>query len=121
MTRNHTTLIAIIAAVLLIGSAFAQDNHELHEHSFAKDVDAFHAVLAPLWHAKAGKERSQKVCTQADKLESLATGIHGTDTKHLIESLAAVRVQCQANPTKIDEAFAQVHEAFHHLAGHEEH
>ncbi len=121
MPSNPTNLIAMIVAVLLAGSAFAQANHEKHAHSFAKDVDAFHAVLAPLWHAKAGKERSQKVCTQADKLANLASGIDGADAKPLVKSIAALKVQCQANPTKIDAAFAQVHGEFHRLAEHEEH
>ena len=103
-------------SVLMAGSAWAQDNHEKHAHSFSKDVDALHAVLAPLWHAEAGKERSQKVCTQVDTLEGLTKEINGADTKPLLTSLTALRKQCQANPTKIDVAFSQVHEAFHHLA-----
>lgn len=119
MSRKHTNFFIAAIAVLMTGGVFAQDSHEKHAHDFAKDVDAFHAVLAPLWHAKAGKERSQKVCTQADKLEKLGRDIKGGDATPLVESLTALKVQCQENPTKIDAAFSKVHEAFHRLAEHE--
>ena len=121
MPRTHTNSIAVIVAMLLAGSGWAQGNHEKHAHSFTKDVDAFHEVLAPLWHAKAGKARSQKVCAQTDKLATLARDISGGDTKPLVESIATLKEQCQAGPTRIDAAFAKVHEAFHRLDQHEEH
>lgn len=121
MTRRHTRLILVMATALMAGSAIAEDNHEKHEHSFTKDIDAFHAVLAPLWHARAGKERSQKVCAQADKLENLTTQIRSGDAKTLLAAVAALKVQCKASPADIDTAFSQVHEAFHRLAEPEEH
>jgi hypothetical protein len=113
---KYRNLIVAIVATWLAGSAIAEDSHEKHAHDFAKDVDALHAVLAPLWHARAGKERSQKVCAQADKLESLTRDIHSGDTKTLLVSLGALKARCQASPTDIDAAFSQVHEAFHRLA-----
>jgi hypothetical protein len=89
--------------------------HE-HAHDFSKDVDAFHSVLAPLWHAQAGNERSQRVCEQASKLESLAMEIHHRDSAALVKSVATLKVQCQTNPADVDAAFSRVHDAFHHLA-----
>lgn len=115
MPRTSTNLIAIIVTTLMAGSAIAEDQHENHSHSFATDVDAFHAALAPLWHAKPGKERSQNVCAQAGKLESLATDIHNANTKPLLASITALKAQCKTSPTKIDTVFAEVHEAFHRL------
>lgn len=116
MSKRDRNLIAAIVTSLMAGSAIAEDPHEDHGHSFAKDVDAFHATLAPLWHARPGKERSQNVCAQAGKLESLATDIHSGDSKPLLASIAVLKAQCKTSPTKIDVAFADVHEAFHHLA-----
>lgn len=116
MTRIHTRLTLTIVAVLFAGSASGEDKGEKHMHSFAKDVDALHAVLAPLWHAPPGKERAQNVCAQAPRLESRAREIRSGDAKALLASIAALRVQCQANPSDIDAIFSQVHEAFHHLA-----
>ena len=115
MPRKHTNLIVVIGAALLAGSAIAADSRERHAHSFAKDVDAFHSVLAPLWHARVGKGRSQNVCAQSDKLERLAKAIHSANAKPLLTSIAALKTQCQTAPADIDAVFAQVHEAFHHL------
>jgi hypothetical protein len=121
MPGKHTNLIITAVAVLMACSAFAQGTHEEHMHSISKDVDALHDVLAPLWHAKAGKKRSQKVCGQVDQLANLARAIHAMDTKSLVESIAGLKVQCQATPTNIDAAFAELHEAFHHLAEPKQH
>ena len=115
MPRKLTYLIVAIAATLLTGSASAESNHEKHTHNFAKDVDAFHAALAPLWHSSTSKERSQKVCAQASKLETLAKDIQSGDAKTLVASIVDLKAQCQANPTDIDAVFSKVHDAFHHL------
>ncbi|OGS92622.1 MAG: hypothetical protein A2Z95_07260 [Gallionellales bacterium GWA2_60_18] len=109
-------MIVAIATVLFAGSAIGEGMGERHMHSFAKDVDAFHAALAPLWHAPAGKERAQNVCAQAPRLESLAREVHSGDAKPLLSSITALQAQCRTNPADIDAAFSQVHEAFHHLA-----
>lgn len=117
MTRSRYARIAAIAATLLAGgTAWANDKHEPHSHAFAKDVDALHAALAPLWHAQPGKERTRAVCAQAERLEGLTREIRSGDTKALLASIAALKAQCKANPAKIDAAFAKVHDAFHDLA-----
>ncbi|MFA7269900.1 MAG: hypothetical protein WC073_11195 [Sterolibacterium sp.] len=116
MPKKCRNFIVAIVATLLAGSAIAENNHENHRHQFSKDVDALHEVLAPLWHAHAGNERSQKVCAQAQKLESLTRDIQSGDTKNLLGTIAALKAQCQASPTDIDAVFSQVHEAFHRLA-----
>lgn len=115
MPKKRTKLIVAIAATLFAGSAVAENPHEKHTHHFAKDVDAFHAALAPLWHARAGKKRSQNACAQAGKLEALAKDIHSGDAKMLVASIVDLKAQCQANPGNIDATFSEVHEAFHRL------
>jgi hypothetical protein len=109
MPRNINTLIIVLAAALATGSAAAAG-------TFAKDVDALHAVLAPLWHAKPGKERSQNTCAQAAQMEQLTREIHSGDTKTLLASISTLKAQCETNPNDIDAAFSHVHDAFHHLA-----
>lgn len=117
MPRKNTNSIALIVATLLAGGALAAEQHENHRHhAFAKDVDALHAVLAPLWHARPGTERSQNVCAKANELERLAGDIRSADPKPLLQAMAALKKQCQASPTAIDAAFFDVHEAFHRLA-----
>jgi hypothetical protein len=117
MPRKPFNMIAMIAVGLVAGSSLAQDRHENHSHAFPKDVDAFHATLAPLWHAQAGKQRSANVCAQAGKLESLASEIRKVDTKALVASVTALKAQCNASPTNIDTAFSDVHDAFHRVMG----
>lgn len=117
MLRRNTKLIAATVAVLLAGNASGE---EKHMHNFAKDVDALHEVLAPLWHAPKGKQRAQNVCAQTGKLERLTKKIHSGDNKALLTSIAALKAQCTTNPSDIDATFSQVHDAFHHLAEHRE-
>lgn len=106
----------LFAALLLIGSALAAEQSEHHHHhALAQDIDAFHAVLAPLWHARPGKERSRNTCAQVGELETLAGNIRSADAKPLLGSIAVLKKQCQASPGKIDTAFSDVHEAFHRL------
>ena len=116
MRNSLAKLVAAAAVTLMAGSAFGEDRHENHMHqNLAKEVDAFHAVLGPLWHARPGKERSQEVCANADKLGSLAKDIRTGDVQPLLTAIAGLAKQCQANPTDIDAAFSEVHEAFHRL------
>jgi len=113
--------VVAIAVALFAGNAGAADRQDGHSDNLAKEVDAFHAALAPLWHSPVGKERSQQVCAQASRLASLAQAIRSGDSKPLLESLVALKAQCQANPADIDSVFSAVHEAFHHLAERGEH
>jgi len=98
-----------------LGSAIADDHH--HHHNFAKDVDAFHAVLAPVWHARPGPERLPSACAKVDELGRLASDIRSTDASKLVASIATMKTACQSKPGDVDGAFHDVHEAFHHLIG----
>ena len=109
------SFVAIVSTLLAVGVS-AEGNHDKHHHRFAADVDALHGVLAPLWHAKPGKERSQKVCAQADQLAALSRDIRSGDNQPLLSSIAALKAQCQRKPAEIDAVFSTVHDAFHHLA-----
>jgi hypothetical protein len=115
MPRKITKPIIAIAAILFSGGAVSESNHQKHSHNFAKDVDAFHAELAPLWHARAGKKRSQNACAQAGKLETLAKDIHSGNAQTLVASIGDLKAQCRANPNDIDAVFSEVHDAFHRL------
>lgn len=117
MPAKSSFTIALFAAALLSGGAFAAEppGHHAHHHAFAPDVDAFHAVLAPLWHARPGKERSRNTCAQVGQLETLAGNIRSADAKPLLGSIAVLKKQCRTAPGNIDAAFFDVHEAFHRL------
>lgn len=108
--------IVAIAAALATGFACAQHMHENHRHDFAGDIDAFHSVLAPLWHAAESQERSRNVCAQADQLGRLAQNVRSADATALRAATAGLRDKCQSGPAGIDAALTQVHDAFHRLA-----
>lgn len=98
-------------AVTCLGSAIADDHHH---HHFAKDVDAFHAVLAPVWHASPGPERLPNACAKVGELERLANDIRSTNAAKLVASIATMKTACQGKGD-VDGSFHAVHEAFHHL------
>lgn len=115
MPRTTTTLIGSLFAALSCSIGFAQTPNEAHTHRFSADVDAFHSVLAPLWHAPAGKERAQNTCAQTSRLDQLARDIRSADAKPLVASIGNLQTQCQTHPSDIDAALKQVHQAFHQL------
>jgi hypothetical protein len=117
MGKKLTRSIVALAAAHLFGSAIAEEHHGRHmHHHFPQDVDAFHSVLAPLWHARPGKERSRNACARAGEMESLAGKIRSGDARPLLASVVALKKQCRAKQADIDAALFDVHEAFHRLA-----
>lgn len=111
MPQQITKTLLAIAATLWLGNALAQGHH----HQFAADVDAFHSVLAPVWHARPGKERSRNACAKTGQMEALAKDIRSADASPLQASVAALKATCRATPANIDAALFDVHEAFHRL------
>lgn len=119
MTRKQIRLIAALAAALLSSGANAAEEHEgpmhHHHHRFAKDVDAFHGVLAPVWHAAPGKERNRNACAKAGRMEILAKDIRSADATPLQASVAGLKKQCRDGAGDIEGALSDVHDAFHRL------
>jgi hypothetical protein len=112
MNTRRKLLLGILATVTLAGAGFAQEDHH---PALAKDVDAFHSVLAPLWHKPAGPTRLQQACAGAAALEACARQIKSTDAEELIESTTDFTKQCHARSDDIEAAFGHVHDAFHRL------
>lgn len=101
---------------LLLSTALpAQEHPEGHHHSFPRDVDAFHAVLAPLWHQPAGIGRLQEACAQAPKLEGVARQIRSRNAEALVTAIANLKTRCQSAPDDAEAALTAVHDAFHGL------
>jgi hypothetical protein len=111
MTQQITRISLAIAATLWLGNALAQG----HPHQFSADVDAFHSVLAPVWHARPGKERSRNACAKAGQMEALAKDIRSANASALQAAVAGLTAKCRATPADIDGALFDVHEAFHRL------
>lgn len=116
MTRKQKKWIVAVMAASLIGGAIAAESHEhMHHHQFPKDVDAFHSVLAPVWHAAPGKARNRNACRQAGQMERLAKDIRSTDSSGLQADVAALQKKCQDRKGGVEGALIEVHEAFHRL------
>lgn len=120
MKKKSLSLILPFIAMILTTPVSADPGHEqhAHHHHFNQDVESFHAVLAPLWHSRPGKERTVNVCAKANQLETLAKDIHSADAKPMLAKLAILKQKCKTNRNDVDAAFFDVHEAFHQLIDH---
>ena len=110
--KKFAKLFWALVASTCLGSAIANGHHR---HELANDVDAFHGVLAPIWHARPGPERLQNACAKVDEMARLARDIRSTDASRLNTSIAAMKRVCESKSGDVDGAFYDVHEAFHHL------
>jgi hypothetical protein len=118
MTRQTTNSLAAVSAALFASLALAAppEHQGHHHHQFAKDVDAFHAVLAPIWHASPGPERLQNACAKGAEMQKLAREIRSADAKALDESVTRLNTSCKGQPpVGVDKALVAVHDAFHGL------
>lgn len=107
---------AVVAAALFCFCAVATANEPHHAHEgMAADVDAFHAVLAPVWHARPGKARTQNACAKAREMGRLARDIRSRDAKALAASVGQLEAACGKRGGDVDGALFDVHEAFHRL------
>lgn len=113
MTKQIARILMAVAATQWLGAAIAQEHR--HHHRFAPDVDAFHEVLAPVWHARPGTDRSRDACTKASRMDALAKEIRSAEASALRDTIAALKATCEAKPADVDGALHDVHEAFHRI------
>ena len=114
-TTNHLAAASAFCASLAL-AAPPEHHHGHHHHQFEKDVDAFHAVLAPVWHARPGPERLRNACAKGAEMKALAGAIRSTDAARLGEAVARLNARCAGKPpSHVDQALFDVHEAFHAL------
>jgi hypothetical protein len=91
------------------------------------ELDAFHEVLAPRWHAAAGPARTTDACaavpdfrTRAEAVKGAAApaGASASDwaqaSEKLVASVGGLDEACKSNDAaKIEPAFSALHDAFH--------
>lgn len=85
-------------------------------------IDAFHDVLAPLWHSPESPERTAKTCAAVPVMESKAQDVGDAP---LVEAVHALGAECAGDKAAFQPRFAEVHTAFHAAmertgVGHEE-
>lgn len=118
MIRTRTLPMAAFLAALAIGSTGAaaqQGPGHHHHHHFADDVEAFHSVLAPIWHAPRSQARNRDACRQAGRMVEQAQAIQSADAGKLQASAAALKDRCRAGKGGVEAALFDVHEEFHRL------
>lgn len=116
MNKQLSRMFLAALAALWLGGAIADEHERMHRH-LPKDIDAFHSLLAPIWHARPGKARLQDACAKAAEMEQLAKGIQSADAAPLVAASTALQTKCKASPADVDAALFDVHEAFHRLIG----
>lgn len=114
MTKPFATTLIAITAAFWVSTAVADEHLHAHPH-FAPDVDAFHSLLAPLWHARPGKARTRNACAKAGEMAKGAADIRSADPTALVATIAQLQTTCKRKPADVDAAFFDVHEAFHRL------
>jgi hypothetical protein len=112
--KKTISVICCAVAVLFSGATLADEHGHAH-HNFTNDIDAFHAVLAPVWHARPSLERTANACAKTSEMTNLASEIKSRDASQLIASLAALKTKCEEGKSDVDGALYDVHEAFHRL------
>jgi hypothetical protein len=75
-----------------------------------ESIDAFHDLLAPLWHAPESSERTEKTCAAVPDLERRAQAIGDAP---LVESIHALEAECAGDRAAFQPRFSTVHDAFH--------
>jgi hypothetical protein len=105
-------------------------HHEGGEHeNLTPELNAFHDLLAPLWHATAGAQRMADTCGAIDRFKAAADAVgkatppvptHAdawtTATRALVAAVDELAAACTAkSDAKFEAAFKKVHEAFHAL------
>jgi hypothetical protein len=114
MNKFNNRKLLLVVAAFISGSVIADEHGHMH-HKFPRDVDAFHSVLAPVWHARPGPERLQDACAKAGEMARLANEIRSKNASQLVASISVLKAKCDGDKGGVDAALFDVHEAFHHL------
>jgi hypothetical protein len=111
-----------------MGHGEGHEGHAGGHPGLPPELDAFHGVLAPLWHDESA-DRTAKTCTAVGELDTRATAIAaapvptGADAAawqkggaDLKAAVAALRTECStAARARFQPTFSALHEAFHHM------
>lgn len=115
MTSLRVSLLCLFVAPALACGASTPTPVAGGEHgALPPALEAFHAVLAPVWHGGTGAPRVEKACTNAKALQEKASP---TGDGELAAATAALDAAC-ATPGRpeVEAKLTVVHERFHALA-----
>lgn len=92
-------------------SAFA--DRGAHDHEFVGDVQAFHEVLSPLWHATANEMRKRNTCNAIPSMQTMASQMKYPSANALVQAIDNLQKTCSDKLTQFDASFVHVHDLFH--------
>jgi hypothetical protein len=106
-----------------------QHAEDEHHGKLSPEVNAFHEVLRPLWHAEKGDKRKADTCAAVPQLTSSADAIAKSvppetanadrwtgATKALVAAVPELDTACKSGDMgKFETAFSNLHDAFHAL------
>jgi hypothetical protein len=110
-----------------------------HHHELTPELDAFHELLAPLWHADKGEARRSKTCSSMPDFKTKAAAVKGAAAPASVDAAAwtgaggeleaavsGLETACAgADLAAFEPAFEAVHTKFHGamelVAGKHEH
>ena len=121
-----TTLCALLLAAACGGGAKTvtpAPQAQTQPVSSKASIDAFHEILAPLWHSAESPERTAKTCAAVPAMETKAQDVGDAP---LVEAVHALGAECAGDQKAFQPKLAEVHTAFHSAMeragmGHEEH
>lgn len=145
MTRLAILLSLLVAAACgssepAPGATTPAAGEAKEEHpKLTPELDAFHQVLGPLWHADKGEARQKNTCAAVPEFKTRAAAIKGAAAPASVDAaawtsagtelegaVAGLETACGgADPAAFEPAFEAMHTKFHGamelVAGKEEH
>lgn len=111
------------------GAAGGTEGSAAHPTEMPAEMQAFHDVLAPRWHAALGPQRMKDTCDAIAQFQSAANALGKAtpptsadadtwtrSTRALVASVGELATACQGgNIGPFEATFATVHENFHAL------
>jgi len=105
----------------------AGEGKEDHHHKLTPELDAFHGLLAPLWHADKGEARRAKTCSSVPDFKTKAAAVKAAAAPASVDAatwssagaeleaaVTGLETACGgADPAAFEPAFEAVHAKFH--------
>ena len=103
------------------------EGKEDHHHKLTPELDAFHQLLAPLWHADKGEARRSKTCGAVPDFKMKAAAVKAAAAPASVEAatwssagaeleaaVTGLETACGGtDPAAFEPAFEAVHSRFH--------
>jgi hypothetical protein len=110
------------------GSGDHAGSADQHHAEMPSEMQAFHDLLSPRWHAPQGAQRMKDTCDAVPQFQANADAIGKATppttadadtwtnaTRALVSAVGDLATACKGNQGAFEAAFSKVHEVFHAL------